>query len=199
MGEDCHRGSPDLWQQHRHPNPCSHNTLAPSPNLVGVLSSTHPTPQPCTRSGMTTARERMLLWAVPTWSHRYLHRWHISPQWAHEPTCFKNHLFWGMACTQRKWRLGDFYSNNWGAGHSTPWQGDHSYKGEGKPPPHTLHRLWIPRHQTHLLQGENVHHTLRKDVVGVHIKKNSHTKDIRHTQCTQGCSHIKTLLQDHSK
>ena len=48
-------------------------------------------------------------------------------------------------------------------------------------------------------QGDNGQQTLKKDVAGIHTKTSSHTKNTELTQSTQGCSHIKTPLQDHSR
>ena len=42
-------------------------------------------------------------------------------------------------------------------------------------------------------------HTLRKDMVGIYTKDSLAPKNIRVTQPTQGCSHIKIALQDHSR
>lgn len=40
-------------------------------------------------------------------------------------------------------------------------------------------------------QGDNGHHTLKKNVVGIHTKNSPFIKNIAFTQSTQGCSHIK--------
>lgn len=49
-------------------------------------------------------------------------------------------------------------------------------------------------------QGDNSQHTLRKDLTDIiHIKTSCCTKDTGHTQSTQGYSHIKTPLEDHSR
>ena len=46
-------------------------------------------------------------------------------------------------------------------------------------------------------QGDNGQCTLRKDTAVIHTKYSPQTKDSGLTQATEGCSHIKTVLQDH--
>ena len=48
-------------------------------------------------------------------------------------------------------------------------------------------------------QWDNDQHTLRKDMAGIHTKNSPRTKNTGLTQSTQGSSHRKTALQDHSR
>ena len=56
------------------------------------------------------------------------------------------------------------------------------------------YKLWSPHHQ-----GDIGHNKLRKEVADIHAKNTLHTKNIKPTQPTQGHSHIKIVLQDHSR
>ena len=58
-------------------------------------------------------------------------------------------------------------------------------------------RLWTPQHQSHPLSRLNGQQTLRKDMVGIHTE--SSTNNIGLAQFTQGHSHIKIPLQNHSR
>ena len=78
------------------------------------------------------------------------------------------------------------------------WQGSNTHRAKGRPHatfsavpgPHTSHTSY---------QGNNGQHTLRKEVADIHAKNTLHTKNIKPTQPTQGHSHIKIVLQDHSR
>ena len=48
-------------------------------------------------------------------------------------------------------------------------------------------------------QGDISQHTMRKDVAGIHTKNSPCTKNIKLMEATQGCSHMKTPLQDNSR
>lgn len=43
-------------------------------------------------------------------------------------------------------------------------------------------------------QGHNGQHTLSKDTAGIHAKNRPCTKNIKHTQATQGYFHLKIAL-----
>ena len=58
----------------------------------------------------------------------------------------------------------------------------------------------LPHHfQLHSLPRWELPHTLRKDVTFVHVKSSSPTKSAGHMQSVQGCSHIRSPLQDCSR
>ena len=44
-------------------------------------------------------------------------------------------------------------------------------------------------------QGDSFQHILRKGITGIHLKSSSPSKaGTNHTQCAEGCSHIKTAI-----
>ena len=90
---------------------------------------------------------------------------------------------------------------------STPTTGeqtsasDRAFSHGTKRGPHPTSSAGSGHHNTNHThqQGANGHHTLRKDMAGIYTKNSPYTKNIGLTQSTQGCSHIKTPLQDHSR
>ena len=80
-----------------------------------------------------------------------------------------------------------------------PWQGCDIHRAKGRICPTS--RDGCVHHNTKLTsyQGNKGHHTLRKDMASIHTQNSSCTKNIKLRQATQRCSHIKTMLQDHSR
>ena len=94
---------------------------------------------------------------------------------------------------------GGFSSNNWGVDPAHDRAVTTTEQREC-PTQHKIQcRLCLPQHKSHHYEGDNSQHTLRKDVADIHTKNSPHTKNIGLTQATQGHSHIKIALQDHSR
>ena len=75
------------------------------------------------------------------------------------------------------------------------------YNHRAKRRPHPTSRAVFCHHNTNWNphHGDNDQHTLRKDMADNHTKNSPYNKSIRLTEATQGHSHIKTALQDHSR
>ena len=93
---------------------------------------------------------------------------------------------------QLRTEIGGFHFDNWGA---HPAHNSTVTTIEQK----VQCRLWLPQYQSHPLSRGKQPLYLWKDMTGIHTKKSPYTKNIRLTQATQAWSHIKTVLQDHSR
>ena len=99
-----------------------------------------------------------------------------------------------------------YKSSETDVGVSTPKLARRSYYRQGydnhrgKRRPHSTSSAGSGNHNNNYTpyQGDNGQYTLRKDISGIHTKNTFHTKNIRLTQATQGCSHIKAALQENS-
>ena len=78
------------------------------------------------------------------------------------------------------------------------WQGSNTHRAKRRP--HSTFRAVSGPHTSHTsYQGNNGQRILRKEMADIHAKNSLHTKNIKATQPTQGHSHIKIVLQDHSR
>lgn len=80
-----------------------------------------------------------------------------------------------------------------------PQQGCDNHRAKKRP--HSTSRAGAGHHYINHIhyQGDNSQHTWRKRVAATHTRNSPHNKNIRCTQATQGWSHIKTALQEHSR
>ena len=72
-----------------------------------------------------------------------------------------------------------------------------STKQRGGPTQHPLQALVTTATNTPPIKGTRA--TLRKEMASIHTKNSPHTRNFGFKQATQGHSHIKTALQDHSR
>ena len=80
-----------------------------------------------------------------------------------------------------------------------PQQGHNSHRAKRTPCQTSIADAGHQNNNHTPYQWDNCQHTLRKDEAGIHTKNNPHTKNTTFTQSTQGCSHIETAHQDHSR
>ena len=108
-------------------------------------------------------------------------------QWEHSSPAFLIPQLWHGS--------GDFYSNTWGAALFPAGLWEPQSQEEALLSIHW--KLWS-QHQSHTHQGDNGQHILREDLTGTCTKR-ALTPNIRFMQATQGCSYVKSVLQDHSR
>ena len=188
----CHRSSPDLWQQHSCFNSCNHKPWLPVP--VGKCSGhAHSIPQPCNRCGITTAEEGTVPWTVSGWSWGWLHRWVLNLYGHTSLTCLSTPLLWGRNpsvrrgnITHLKWTEPAWTQPSWLmlqqlGSRPHPWQGSDSHRAERKS--RLIFRAGFSSSNTNhsLYHGDSDKHTLRELVASIHITSSPHTKHIEHT------------------